>query len=59
MSELSKWFEKVDEQLLAESEVLDSLKKAVEQNFLEQEEAEERMRAYHYGTCPDIEGRDL
>ena len=58
--ELSSWFERVDEILVQEDMVLDSLKQAVENNWIDQNEAEERIEAYHRGLIiPDIKGRDI
>jgi hypothetical protein len=58
--EIEGWFRKVDEILVEEDMVLDSLKQAVENNWIDQDEAEERIEAYHRGLIiPDIKGRDI
>ena len=56
---LDEWFEKADKVLAEETIVLDGLKKAVQEGWMEQDEAEENIIAYHHGVCPDIAGRDL
>jgi len=57
--QIEKWERRADQVLMEEGEVLEALKRAVEENYLSEDEAEERMRAYHHGVCPDVEGRDL
>jgi len=58
--EIDSWFRKVDEILVEEDMVLESLKQAVENNWIDQDEAEERIEAYHRGLIiPDIKGRDI
>ena len=56
--ELESWFRKADQVLAEETIVLEELKRAVEENFISPEEAEERIRAYHYGYSKDIVDRD-
>lgn len=60
--ELESWYRKTDEVLAEADSVLDALKQAVAHNAITEEEAEERITAYHYGqdrTVPDVAGRDL
>jgi hypothetical protein len=45
--ELPKWLEKVDEILVQEDIVLDSLKQAVENNWIDQDEADEQIKVHH------------
>ena len=56
--ELESWFIKADQVLAEESAVLDELKRAVNENYITQEDAEERMKAYHDGLTANNDDRD-
>jgi hypothetical protein len=45
--EIEGWFRKVDEILVQEDMVLDSLKQAVENNWIDQDKADEQVKAHH------------